>query len=510
MNISQYKSKVRGCWLGKNIGGTLGAPFENKRGLFDITYYTHDFTKGVLPNDDLDLQLVWLNAAERYGTEVDAKILSTYWQTFITAHWLEYGAAKSNMKMGLMPPLSGWHHNAFRDSCGAFIRTEIWACLMPGNPQKAVKYAYEDAIMDHSNEGVYGAAFCAAIESAAFVENDINKLIDIALSYIPEDCGVARGVKKVLECYNRGVDFKQCRKEVLNEVPGSFGSFIGYEDRPVEEDIPNGEDGYDAPSNVALAVLGLVYGEGDFDKTVCMAASCGEDTDCTAATAGALYGIMYGDQFFDKKWTDPIGDEIKTCSVDFTDECVVKIPNNLTELADRVIKLMPTFMRKDISFPEDEMVINTQEDLYNRTINVRKRPGEYLELKYNFSQILEKQPYCVQYKFPAFGVDVEYEDGAVIAPCGEKKIRLNFTRVFTRQQWISAKWHLDTGVTVDVPTKSAFLEYYIPENDRGYGGFMEFTVRLEEGAPARTNCIVELTSNITGEVSCVPVTLICE
>ena len=58
-------------------------------------------------------------------------------------------------------------------------------------------------------------------------------------------------------------------------------------DRPVEEDVPNGEDGYDAPSNVAIAILGLVYGEGDFDRTVCLAANCGEDADCTTGTAAA-------------------------------------------------------------------------------------------------------------------------------------------------------------------------------------------------------------------------------
>lgn len=508
MNIAQYQSKVRGCWLGKNIGGTLGAPFESKRGVFDVTYYTHDIKKGVLPNDDLDLQLVWLAAAERYGTEVDAKILASYWQTFITAHWSEYGASKNNMKMGLMPPLSGWHHNAFRDSNGAWIRTEIWACLMPGNPGQAVKYAYEDAITDHSYEGVYSAAFCAAIESAAFVEKDIFKLIDIGLSYIPADCGTAKGIQTVLECYKRGDDYLACRKAILNAVPGSFGSFIGYEDRPVEEDVPNGPDGYDAPSNVAIAVLGLVYGEGDFDKTICLAVNCGEDTDCTAGTAGAIYGIMYGDGFFDKKWTDPIGDEIKTLSIDITDEYAVRVPTTIAQLTERVVNLMPTFMRKNISFRENEFQIIPSEDLYNKTVDIRKRPGEYLELKYNFFQILDKQPHSIQYKFPLFHVDVHYENGGTLTPCGNKKITLYFSKVLTRQQWISAKWHTDAGVTADVYNKSTYLEY-IPD-DAGYGAKMEFQLQLDETAATRTVSILELRSNLSGEVMCIPVTLICE
>lgn len=57
LTYAQYRDKVRACWLGKNIGGTLGAPFECVRGVYDLDYYTHDLSLGVLPNDDLDLQL---------------------------------------------------------------------------------------------------------------------------------------------------------------------------------------------------------------------------------------------------------------------------------------------------------------------------------------------------------------------------------------------------------------------------------------------------------------------
>lgn len=507
MRFEEYKNKVRGCWLGKNIGGTLGAPFESKRGVFDVTYYTHDLTKGVLPNDDLDLQLVWLNAAERYGTEVDAKILASYWQTFIVAHWLEYGAGKNNMRMGMIPPISGWYHNDFKDSNGAYIRTEIWACLMPGNPQMAAKYAYEDSITDHSTEGVYGAVFCAAIESAAFVEQDIFKLIDIGLSYIPEESGVARAIQTVLDCYKNGEDFKVCRKKIMNLVPTCFGTFIGYEDRPVEEDVPFGIEGYDAPANVAFAVLGLVYGEGDFDRTICLAVNCGEDTDCTAATAGALYGIMYGDSYFDKKWTDPIGDEIKTLSVDITDEHAVRIPATITELTERVVRLMPTFMRKQLDFEGSELIIRPVENMKNETINVRKIPGEYMEMKYNFFQILSKQPYSVQYKFPLFNVDVTYENGQTYSLGETKKIRLSFAKYYLRQQWITAKWHLAEGFQVDAPVKSVYMEY-VPD-EQGYGAYMEFSLSAETLSQAKNVSVIELTSNQTGEVMCIPVILIC-
>ena len=95
---------------------------------------------------------------------------------------------------GLLPPLSGHVDNVYRNSCGCFIRSEIWACLAPGQPQLAAQYAREDAIVDHSEEGMYAEIFTAALQSAAFVESDPNTLIDIALSYVPADSALARAI----------------------------------------------------------------------------------------------------------------------------------------------------------------------------------------------------------------------------------------------------------------------------------------------------------------------------
>ena len=98
----------KGLFSGQEHRRDLGAPFECIRGVYDIDYYTHDLSLGVLPNDDLDLQLVWLNAAEQYGRGVDAEILGEYWLSYIVADWSEYGAGKNNLRYGLVPPNSGW------------------------------------------------------------------------------------------------------------------------------------------------------------------------------------------------------------------------------------------------------------------------------------------------------------------------------------------------------------------------------------------------------------------
>ena len=57
---------------------------------------------------------------------VDAEILGEYWLSYIVADWSEYGAGKNNLRYGLVPPISGWYRNHNKDSCGCFIRSEIW------------------------------------------------------------------------------------------------------------------------------------------------------------------------------------------------------------------------------------------------------------------------------------------------------------------------------------------------------------------------------------------------
>ncbi len=503
MLISEYLDKVYACWIGKNIGGTLGGPLEGARGFFDVNYYMHDLSGGVLPNDDLDLQLVWLNAAERYGRNVDAKIMGAYWQTFITAHWSEYGAGKNNMKMGLVPPLSGSYHNLYMDSCGAFIRSEIWACLMPAAPQLAVKYAYEDSIMDHSGEGVYGEIFCAAVESAAFAETDLRELIKIGLSYIPEDCGVAKGIHTAIDCYDSGKDIRDCRRAILQTVPGSFGMQKGYQGRTPEDDIPVGRRGYDAPSNVAIMTAALLYGEGNFDKTVCTAVSCGEDTDCTAATAASIFGLMYGSKAFGEKWTAPIGEEIKTVSVDVTDPYCAKIPKTISELTDRVARLMPTFMRERISYTENGLEIAPDNNLY-----CTSGWSSATEVKYEFSQILSKQPDTVTYSFPLLDFDVKFHGGAMIRAGEEKVIEISAIKHINRQQWLEMEWLMPDELEVDVKAKSLYCEY-VPDEDN-YVARVQFKLSAETMSRGSYTPVLKIKSNLTGETMCIPVTLLRE
>ena len=318
------RDSIYACWLGKNIGGTIGTPYEGGREILDISGFNSEPGQP-LPNDDLDLQLVWLRAMDELGPEnVNSKTLGEYWLGFVKPHWNEYGVGKANMRGGILPPLSGEMFNEhWKNSNGAWIRTEIWASLYPGNVEKAVRYAFEDASVDHGfAEGSYAAIFVAAMESAAYIFKDIRTLIKIGLSKIPADCRVAKAVRLVVECYDKGIDWKRVR-ELLVEQSADIGWF-------------------QAPANVAYVILGLLYGECDFKKSVILAVNCGDDTDCTGATAGALLGIMHGMAGIPEDWRQYIGDSIITC-------CVLnghgKFPRSCTELTECVMNMLPVTLK---------------------------------------------------------------------------------------------------------------------------------------------------------------------
>jgi ADP-ribosylglycohydrolase len=317
-NQKELWDKIYACWIGKSIGGTLGTPFEGRKELLDVTGFNSPPGKP-LPNDDLDLQLVWLKALENYGPlGVNERVLGEYWINYIPPNWNEYGIGKNNMKAGLLPPLSGDYNNAWKHSNGAWIRSEIWACCTPGRPDIVTKYAYFDACADHgTGEGTYAELFTATVESAAFVEHDREKLIEIGLSYLPEDCRVTRSIRIVLDGYHKKLDWKTVREQVLKD----------------SEDL----GWFQAPANVAYTMIGWLYGEGDFKKSLLIAVSCGDDTDCTGATLGSILGIIGGYESIPKDWIAYVGDDIISVAIDRGS--LYGLPSTCTELANRTLHM---------------------------------------------------------------------------------------------------------------------------------------------------------------------------
>lgn len=409
MNNVIYKDKVYGCWTGKNIGGTLGSPFEGEKEMNSVEFYTQTLHNTPEPNDDLDLQLVWLLAIEENGIyNLTPRLLGEYWLNHIIAPWNEYSICRLNIQNGLYPPLSGSCNNEkWCWSNGAWIRSEIWACLFPGNPDEALKFAYMDACADHTSEGIYAEIFTTALESAAFIIEDIRKLIDIGLSKIPENSRIAQTVRLVCDQYDKKVSRQSTREAVVkaNEDLGFF----------------------QAPGNIGFLIIGLLYGEGDFGKTICYAVNCGDDTDCTGATAGSIMGILLGHDKIPKKWTTPIGETIKTISIDaLATDCPATTPI----LTDRVIR-QGTFAR----------TLNPElEDIFRKTSEKEKFAA--LTKKEVAQLIWNRSPYELTFDLPYGILGIDFINGIEMEEGQRKKLHLRLRHSKMEVASVSFHWHL--------------------------------------------------------------------
>jgi ADP-ribosylglycohydrolase len=286
---ASLESRIYGGWLGKSIGGTLGLPSEGKTHRLNYTFYD-PIPLSAPPNDDLELQLVWLDLVESLaGGELTRQDFANAWLRHIHYMWDEYGRCRWNLRRGVPVDAVGTFENFFESGMGSPIRSEIWACIFPGDPASAAYYAALDASLDHGVEGIAGEVFFAVMQSLVIDGIPLSESIAAALKQIPASSETSHALNRMIRQHDAKMDVWACWKDLL---------------------ATHGSDNFThAPLNVALTVWALLYGEGDFGQTILLATNGGYDTDCTAATAGATLGLA-NPEGIPSKWSEPIGDGI--------------------------------------------------------------------------------------------------------------------------------------------------------------------------------------------------------
>lgn len=323
---SSNRSRISGCWLGKSIGGTLGLPAEGMMERLYFRFYDPIPTTAP-PNDDLELQLVWLHLVENSGFRLTQNDFARAWLDHIHYMWDEYGICRWNLRRGIPIHKVGTYENPFKSGMGSPIRSEIWACLFAGDPDSAAHYAALDASLDHGKEGIAGEVLFSVMQSEVAAGKSLEDAIQLSIQYIPEECETALAVQTVRSSHRAGVPVWDCWKILLAE----HGS----------------ENFTHAPLNVALVLWALAYGHGDFETSILLAVNAGYDTDCTAATVGATLGFVLGEENIPSRWIKPIGEGVSIGP----GIRGIQPPGTLTELTERVVaasgKLSPVTFSKE-------------------------------------------------------------------------------------------------------------------------------------------------------------------
>ncbi len=326
------EDKVLGAWLGRICGCLLGKPIEgiHTHELYpmlresgnwpmhryivstDISearkkenpFFTQphrqcwaDMIERAPADDDTNYMVLYQLVVEKYGRDFTPADVAQAWMELQPkgAYCTAERVAFCNFVKGYRPPDSAVYQNPYREWIGAQIRGDYFGYINPGNPELAAEMAWRDACISHVKNGIYGEMFAAAMIAQAAVENDIEKIIEAGLAQIPATSRLYEDVRKVLEGYRSGMTQQVCH-EMIHAAWDENTAHGWCHTNP----------------NAMIVAMALLYGQGDYSKSICMAVQTCFDTDCNGATVGSVLGMRNGSAAVGDCWTAPIHGKLDT------------------------------------------------------------------------------------------------------------------------------------------------------------------------------------------------------
>ena len=301
------RDKIRGAWAGQVIGCTYGGPTEFKFSSFipdeypiewhdHIVKWWYDHVPGLY--DDVYMDLTFVEVFEREGLDAPVESFAKAFAHAGYPLWHANLQARYNILQGIMPPESGhWKNNAHADDIDFQIEADYAGIMAPGMVNSAVDYTDEIGHIMNYGDGWYGGVYVAAMYSLAFIYDDIPFIVREALKTIPAESKYYRCMADVIRWWEQNPDNWHITWALANEKYGyDIGCPAGL----------NSAFNIDAVINSAYIIIGLLYGGGDFFRTIDISTRCGHDSDCNPASAGGILGTILGFEGIPERWKQPI------------------------------------------------------------------------------------------------------------------------------------------------------------------------------------------------------------
>lgn len=309
VDAERLRARIKGAWLGRAVGNTMGKPVEGMNrhevrlyleagGAWPQTGYVPlvdpppagirwihpdgpvsalGTFEDVPRDDDIDWTILGLFMLERYGRGLTTEDVAREWldrlpftQTFTAER-----AAYRNLVLGKPIPETATFDNPYREWIGALIRADIFGYVHAGDPASAATAALVDARLSHTRNGIYGEMWASALVAAALATDDARTAVDVSLGVVPTGSRLYEAVCAILDLHTAGAD----HDAVLDWIEAHLGHY----------------NWVATVNNAAIITAGLLWGT-TFTDAVAKTIAGGSDTDSTAATTGSVYGALHGDE----------------------------------------------------------------------------------------------------------------------------------------------------------------------------------------------------------------------
>ncbi|AHM63169.1 ADP-ribosylation/crystallin J1 [Flammeovirgaceae bacterium 311] len=320
------KDKIKGGWAGQTIGVTFGGPTEFKyNGTFIQDYQPIVWYDGYLKEtmlgwpdlyDDIYMDLTFVDVLEKEGFNAPVDSFANAFAYAKYNLWHANQAARYNILRGIKPPESGhWLNNPHADDIDFQIEADFLGLMSPGMPNAAATTSDKIGHIMNYGDGWYGGVYVGAMYSLAFISNDVNFVVTEALKTIPEQSQFYQCINDVIKGHQQ---YPNDWKKTWFELQKKWSEDVG---------CPEGVFAplnIDAKINAAYIVLGLLYGEGDYSKTLEISTRAGQDSDCNPSSAGGILGTMMGYSKIPDYWKMGL-DEIEDMDFKYTTMSLNKV-----------------------------------------------------------------------------------------------------------------------------------------------------------------------------------------
>lgn len=294
-NSDLFRDKIKAAWVSQLIGAAMGTMVEGytSKNLYEAYGEVYDYLREPNTyNDDITFELAFLDAFKEKGYGITSEDIAFSWIGLIPCGWSAEEIALRNIRAGILPPESAKFINPFNEWIGAQMRGAICGMVSPGNPKLASELAWKDGEVSHANNGILGEVFNAVMISMAFSNNNIEEIVKKAIDLIPSD------------------------SEYYSVVSFAYNECLKHED--YHDALKQCEKKYEkynwihAYPNICCEIIALMYGKGDYEKTLNIVTMCGIDSDCNAGMIMPILGIQKGMRIIPKRLIHPAFDSIIT------------------------------------------------------------------------------------------------------------------------------------------------------------------------------------------------------